>query len=168
MSERMPHGPEIESLLVSQMRADLSKRPWYKRWYGRLSIAGAGLIVVGAAGIAGLALLTPEPVTDSFVVHCLSDAKLRTGDQLSGAAATVASSDGVLPIDDAIAMCEQMWEAGALVGADPLDPQPSPGVVPREFTLCVTDEGEAAVVPARIDCSALRLHPYQPNVPEGR
>lgn len=168
MSDRMPHGAEIEDLLVSQMRADLTRLPWYKRWYGRLGLVGAGIVVVGAAGIAGVTLLAPEPVTDSFVVHCLSDAKLGSGDRLSGAAAIVASSDGALPIDDAIAMCEDMWEAGALVGADPLDPQPTRGAVPHEFTLCVTDEGEAAVVPARIECSVLRLHPYQPNVPEGR
>lgn len=168
MSDRMPHGPEIEELLITRMRSDLSRRPWYSRWYGRLGITGAGLVVLAAGGVAALTLLSPEHVTDSFVVHCLSEAKVNSAGTLPGAAATVASPDGVLAIDDAVAMCEQMWEAGALVNSDPLEPDPTPGEVPSVFTMCVTDNGEAAVVPGRIECSVLRLHPYQPNVPDGR
>jgi hypothetical protein len=54
-----------------------------------------------------------------------------------------------------------MWEGGAFEDHDPLDATPSPAVAPKEFTTCVTDEGEAAVVPGIIECSVLRLHPFQ-------
>lgn len=168
MNERMPHGASIEDALISRMRADLSRQPWYSRWFGKLMIfGGAGLILAGG-GIAAVRLLSPEPVTDSFVVHCLSEADVHADGSFPGAAANVASPDGILPVDDAVALCKQMWEAGALGSADPLDANPEPGRAPEEFTTCVTATGEAAIVPGRIECSVLRLHPYQPNVPDGR
>ncbi|WP_159501294.1 hypothetical protein [Microbacterium sp. 18062] len=159
MNERMPHGTAIEDALVARMHADLTRLPWYKRWYGRVGIVGAGALVV-AGGVAATTLLTAEPVTDSFTVHCLSEASLNPDGSLPGTTVGLASPDGVLPIDDAIDMCTLAWESGAMDRTDPLDPSPAPGVAPDDFTLCITDLGEAAVVPGEVACSSLRLHPF--------
>lgn len=168
MTDRMPHGAAIEEVLVKKMRTDLGKKPWHVRWYSRVALVLGSMFVVAGGSIAAVVLLSPEAVTDSFVVHCLSEAKINADGTFPGAAANVSSPDGELPVDDAVNLCRQMWEAGALSGADPLNPTPTPGSAPTEFTTCVTDNGEAAVVPGHIECSVLRLHPYQPNVPEGR
>ncbi|MFX6201627.1 hypothetical protein ABTF50_19710, partial [Acinetobacter baumannii] len=56
------------------------------------------------------------------------------------------------------------WAAGSLHEQDPLNPTPAPAEVPDEFTVCVTREGSAAVVPGRIECSVLKLHPYDENL----
>ncbi len=162
MSDRMPRGGAIEDALVAQMHRDLTRRPWYKRWQWRLGMVGVGALVVGAGTFAGTTLLTHEEVTDTSWVQCLSEAQLNPDGSLPAHAATVASPDGMIPIDDAKALCAQMWEAGVMTSADPLDASPSPGVVPSEFTVCVGDDGEAVVAPGRIACSTLRLHPYQP------
>lgn len=163
----MPHHREVQDLLVEQMRHDLSRPVWWKTLWGRLSIAG-GVLVLAGAGVAGVVLLDQKPVSETGVVHCLEGPYRNPDGTLSGAAASVATPDGVLAIEDAEAMCVQMWEAGAFEGNDPLSATPTPGTAPAEFTTCVTDEGEAAVVPGVIECSVLRLHPYQPNEPTGR
>lgn len=56
--------------------------------------------------------------------------------------------------------------SGAFSFDDPLDPAPAPGIVPDAFTMCVTDEGSAAVVPGRIECSALALFPVSGEHPD--
>ncbi|MGK3949512.1 hypothetical protein [Microbacterium sp. K2] len=156
----MPHRREVQDLLVEQMRQDLSRPVWWKRLWGRLSIAG-GVLVVAGAGVAGVVLLEQRPVSDTSIVYCLEGAFRNPDGTLSGAAASIATPDGVVPIDDAEAVCVQMWEAGAFAENDPLSTTPATGVAPSKFTMCVTDEGEAAVVPGRIECSTLRLHPFE-------
>ncbi|MFJ4223524.1 hypothetical protein [Microbacterium sp. NPDC089695] len=164
---RMPHHREVQDLLIEQMRRDLSRPVWWKTLWGRLSIAG-GVLVIAGAGVAGVVLLDERPVSETGVVHCLEGPYRNPDGSLSGAAASIATPEGVIAIDDAEALCTQMWEAGAFEDNDPLSATPTPGVAPTEFTTCVTDDGTAAVVPGRIECSVLRLHPYQPNVPDGR
>lgn len=160
MSERMPHGRQIEDVLVAQMRADLTRRPWYTRWQGRLGIVGAGVLVIGVGTFAGTSLLTHEPVSDTAMVNCVSEAQLNPDGSLPRIAMSVATPEGVLAIDDAIAMCRLAWESGAMTRTDPLEPSPSPGVAPERFTLCVADDGTATVVPGEMACSSLRLHPW--------
>ncbi|WP_314094779.1 hypothetical protein [Microbacterium foliorum] len=160
MSEHMPHHREVQDLLVEQMRRDLSRSRWWNTLWGRLSIAG-GVLAVAGAGVAGVVLLDERPVTETAIVHCLEGPYRNSDGTLSGAAASVATPDGVVAITDAEAMCIQMWEGGAFEDNDPLSATPTPGVAPDEFTTCVTDEGEAAVVPGVIECSVLRLHPFE-------
>ncbi|MDQ1129427.1 hypothetical protein [Microbacterium sp. SORGH_AS_0888] len=160
MSERMPHGPQIEDALVARMHADLTRRPWYTRWQWRLGLVGAGALVIGAGAFAGTSLLTHKPVSDTTMVTCASDAQLNPDGSLAGTAMSVATPEGVLAIDDAIAMCRLAWNSGAMTRTDPLDPSPPPGVAPSRFTLCVADDGTATVVPGDILCSSLRLHPW--------
>lgn len=160
MSERMPHHREVQDLLVEQMRRDLSRPKWWTTIWGRLSIAG-GVLAIAGAGVAGVVLLDERPVTETTIVHCLEGPYRNSDGTLSGASASVATPDGVVAITDAEATCIQMWEGGAFEDNDPLSATPVPGVAPEEFTTCVTDEGEAAVVPGVIECSVLRLHPFQ-------
>ncbi|APZ33062.1 hypothetical protein BOH66_01175 [Microbacterium aurum] len=65
-----------------------------------------------------------------------------------------------MPIDDAVETCRQMWASGRFESDDPLNPSPTPGAVPEAFTTCVTDDGIAAIVPGRVECSVLKLHPW--------
>lgn len=160
MSDRMPHHREVQDLLIEQMRRDLARPKWWKTIWGRIAIAG-GVLTIAGAGVAAVVLLEERPVSETSVVHCLDGPYRNSDGTLPGAAASVATPDGVIPITDAEALCVEMWEGGAFEDHDPLDATPSPAVAPKEFTTCVTDEGEAAVVPGIIECSVLRLHPFQ-------
>lgn len=155
----MPHRREVQDLLIAQMRRDLTRPKWWKTIWGRLSIAG-GVLVVAGAGVAGVVLLEQRPVSDTSIVYCLEGPWRNSDGTLSGAAASVATPDGVVSIVDAEAMCVQMWESGAFADNDQMSATNAPGVAPSEFTTCVTDQGEAAVVPGRIECSTLQLHPF--------
>ncbi|WP_106816716.1 hypothetical protein [Microbacterium timonense] len=161
---RMPHSAAVEDLLVERMRRDLTKPKWWRTVWGRVTIA-AGAVVVAGTAVAAVVLLEARPVSDTAIVQCMESASRNLDGTLSGSAVSIAAPDGVLPIDDAVGICEQMWASGAFENTDPLDPSPTPGTVPSEFTTCVTDEGTAAVVPGRIECSALQLHPYDPEAP---
>jgi hypothetical protein len=163
--DRMPNGPAIEDFLVERMRDDLTRPKWWNTLKGRLAIVGVSALVV-STGAAGVPLLQPRAVDDTTIVQCLETASRNLDGTLSGAAAAVATPEGVLEITDALAMCEQMWASGAFSSDDPLDPAPAPGIVPDAFTMCVTDEGSAAVVPGRIECSALALFPVSGEHPD--
>ena len=157
--DRMPNAAAIEEILVERMRDDLTRPKWWNTLKGRLAIVGASALIV-STGVAGVALVQPKPIDDTTMVQCLERASRNLDGTLSGAYTSVASPKGVLQIEDAVAMCQQMWAAGAFESDNPLDPSPTPGTVPDAFTLCVTDENTAAVVPGRIECSALGLSPY--------
>lgn len=160
MTDRMPHHREVQDLLIEQMRRDLSRPRWWKTLWGRLAISG-GVLTLAGAGVAAVVLLDERPVSETSVVHCLEGPYRNSDGTLSGAAASVATPDGVVAIEDAEALCIQMWEGGAFEDQDPMSATATPGVAPAEFTTCVNDEGEAAVVPGNIECSVLRLHPFQ-------
>lgn len=160
MTDRMPHHRRVQDLLIDQMRRDLSRPKWWKTIWGRVAIAG-GVLAVAGAGVAGVVLLEERPVSETSVVHCLEGPYRNSDGTLSGAAASIATPDGVVAIKDAEAVCVQMWEAGAFEDHDPLSATPAPATAPAEFTTCVNDAGEAAVVPGDVECSVLRLHPFQ-------
>lgn len=156
---RMPHSPQVEEMLVQRMREDLSSPPWWKTVWGRGAIVGGVVVAIGAS-LAAVTMLSPKEVSEAALVHCLEGPYRESDGRLSGSAMSVATPEGVLEIEDAEAACALMWSSGAMDEEDPLNPTPAPGDVPAEFTMCVTPEGEAAVVPGRIECSGLRLHPY--------
>jgi hypothetical protein len=160
VTDRMPHHREVQDLLIERMRRDLSRPKWWKTIWGRLGIAG-GVLTVAGAGVAAVILLDERPVSETSVVHCLEGPYRNSDGSLSGAAASVATPDGVVAIEDAEALCIEMWKGGAFEDRDPLSATAPPGVAPTKFTTCVTDDGEAAVVPGVIECSVLRLHPFQ-------
>lgn len=160
MNERMPHGEMIENALVAQMHADLTRRRWWRTWWGRASVI-AGVAFIGAASVAAFVLLQPSRVTDTQIVQCLGDPPRGADGRLTGTAVTVLTEDGELRVDDAVRACTSVWEVG-FPDADPLEPSPGTGIVPSSFTMCVSDEGQPAVVPGTRDCAAIRLHPFQP------
>lgn len=161
-SKRMPHGSEIEDLLIGQMQRDLARPKWWRTLRGRIVITVGALSIVSTA-VAAVTLLESRPVTDTAIVHCLESASRNADGSLSGAAVSVAAPAGVVPITDAVSVCKQMWAAGGFDADDPLNPTPTHGAVPDDFTTCVTPDGSAAVVPGRIECSVLKLHPYESN-----
>jgi hypothetical protein len=166
-SDGMPHRAEVQDFLIEQMRRDLTRTPWWRTLWGRLCLAAGAVAVVGM-GIAAVVLLDERPVDETSVVQCLKGSERAPDGTLPGAAVSIATPDGVVAIRDAKAVCAQMWESGAFDEDDPLSPTPTPATAPSEFTVCVTEEGEAAVAPGAIKCSALKLHPFQPKVPTGR
>lgn len=155
----MPNGSAVEELLVSRMRHDLTRRRWWQAWIGRLVIAGSSILVV-STGVTAVVMLSAEPVSETAIVHCLETPSRNLDGTLSGKAASIATPGGVLAITDAVGLCEQMWAAGTFASDDPLDPNPDADSVPTHFTTCVTDDGAAAIVPGRIECSTLDLHPF--------
>lgn len=159
MTDRMPYHREVQDLLIEQMRRDLSRPRWWMTVWGRFAVAGSIVAVVGA-GVAAVVLLEEKSVSETSVVHCLEGPYRNSDGTLSGAAASIATPDGVVAITDAEALCVQMWEGGAFEDRDPLSATPTPASAPTQFTTCVNDEGEAAVVPGVIECSVLRLHPF--------
>ncbi len=157
----LPNSDFIEDMLVKHARYELSRPKWWQRVWGRVAIAGGALVLVSSTAVAAVVLLDSQPVTDTAVVHCLDRGSRNLDGSLPGAAVSVAAPGGVIPISDAVGVCEQMWAAGSFTSEDPLNPTPSPGDVPKEFTTCVTNEGTAAIVPGRVECSTLKLHPWQ-------
>lgn len=160
---RMPNASTIEDLLVEQMRRDLTKPKWWQTIVGRIAISGGVLALGAMTAIAAVVLLDERAVSEATIVHCLDRDSRNLDGTLPGSAVSLATPDGVVPLGDAISACKAMWASGALSSNDPLEPTPAPGTVPSTFTLCVTDEGAAAVVPGRVECSVLDLHPYSPN-----
>lgn len=164
---KMPHHAEVQDLLIEQMRRDLSRPKWWKTVWGRIAIGG-GVLTLAGSGIAAVILLEERPVNETSIVQCMEGPYRNADGTLSGAAVSIATPDGVVAIEDAEALCAQMWESGAFTETDALSATSAPAEAPTDFTVCVTGDGEAAVVPERIECSVLDLHPYQPNVPTGR
>ncbi|MFW1123238.1 hypothetical protein ACEV8Z_24720, partial [Vibrio parahaemolyticus] len=52
----VPHGAEIEDLLVSRMREDLARPRWWRTVRGRIAIA-VGSVAIASTAIAGVVLL---------------------------------------------------------------------------------------------------------------
>ncbi|MFT4232879.1 MAG: hypothetical protein QM606_08920 [Leucobacter sp.] len=163
---RMPHSRRVEDILIQRMHEDLARPKRRKAVWG--GIAAAGITVAFAAGcLVAVSLSSPKEITDQLVVHCLNKAVRNSDGTLPGITVSVTSLDGILPIDKAEAVCGKMRELGAIDEPDPSVPEPNSALVQAEFTTCVTKDGEAAVVPGRVKCSALGLQPHHPRSPEG-
>lgn len=160
---RPPHSDLIGQLVLEQIEHDLAhpRRRWWQTFWGRIGIVAAAFAVVSPA-VAAVILLQPKPVTETAVVHCLSTDHRNADGTLPGPLVSIATPTGQLDIEDAIETCKQVWASGSMQATDKLSPTHPPGAVPSSFTICVTEDGEAAVVPARVECSTLRLHPYHP------
>lgn len=81
-------------------------------------------------------------------MHCLSSTTRGANGTYPGSSATIADGDGPGRVDDARALCAEMWEQGVLSPTvDPTAPTHTPGVVPP-LQVCVMRDGTAAVVPS--------------------
>ncbi len=90
------------------------------------------------------------PITDVSIVHCLSSIVPSADGTYPGSSATIADGAGPGRVDDALALCRQMWQQGILRGpVDPVAPTHSPGNVEvPNLQVCVMRDGTAAVVPS--------------------
>ncbi len=104
-------------------------------------------------------------MTDKTIVHCLSSAIRGPNGTYPGSSATIADGAGPGRVDDAIALCSQMWQQGVLSGTvDPTAPTQTPGnITVPPLQVCVMRDGTAAVVPSENPsvCQSLGLAPLE-------
>lgn len=152
-----PDEPEMSEARTEAMRKILAERirnePAFRRRRIRKQIAiwsGAGLITAAVLTTGAAILFGSVPVTDKTIVHCLSSTTPNPDGSYPGSSATIATSNGPGRVDDALNLCEQMWEQGVLSPAvDPTAPTQSPGpVTVPALQVCVMRDGTAAVVPS--------------------
>ncbi len=149
-----PDEPEMSETRTRAIRELLAQRirdePAIRRTRVRRRLAvwsGAGLVGAVALTTGAAILLGSAPVTDKTLVHCLSSTTRGANGAYSGSSATIADGDGPGRVEDARALCAQMWEQGVLSPTvDPTAPTQSPGVAPP-LQVCVMRDGSAAVVP---------------------
>ncbi|NII69499.1 hypothetical protein [Microbacterium ulmi] len=155
----MPHSVEIEHAVLSRMRADLTRPRWWHTVWGRVAIV-TSVFAVGGLAVAGTIWLSDEPVTQPMVVHCFAQAAIHADGTYEGVAVAMSDGNAAEAIDNAQQTCADVWASGALDPShDPLATDLPPGVVPDAFTTCVMSDGTAAVIPGRISCLRLKLHP---------
>ena len=156
MSE--PRTQAIRELLAARIRDEPAIRR--RRLRRRIALWCSAGLVGGAALTTGAAILFGSaPVTDKTIVHCLSDTTRGADGTYPGSSATIADGNGPGRVDDALALCAQMWEQGVLSPTiDPTAPTHSPGTVPP-LQVCVMRDGTAAVVPSSNDsvCQSLGM-----------
>jgi hypothetical protein len=124
-------------------------------------LAGVGILVTGGAVTAGVMVLQSSQVSNTELVHCLSSTDRNPDGTYPGSQATIASGEGPGRVDDALALCTQMWQQGVLQkGFEPTEPNNSPGTLPT-LQLCVMGDGSAAVVPSDTPsiCQTIGLAP---------
>lgn len=156
----MPHSALIEDVVVGQMREDLTRPKWWATMWGRISIAGSVVAIIGVAA-AGMIALNQAPVTQQLIVHCFATPTINSGGY-DGTAVAISDGGQSVPINDALRVCRDVWASGALApGKDPLSAEQTTAAVPESFTACVMADGSAAVIPGRIACSELHLHPLE-------
>lgn len=139
----------IRELLASQIRdePELRRRRARRRW---LVWGGIGIFVIGGLGTAGSILFGDAPVTDKSIVYCLSSTIPQADGSYPSSAATIADPDGPGRVDDALALCGDMWRHGILDAEfDPTATTYAPTQFPvPELQVCVMRDGAAAVVPS--------------------
>lgn len=167
-----PVEPEMSEARTQAMRELLSERirsePAIKRRRFRQRIAvwgSVGLFTVGVASTGAAILFGVTPVTDKTIVHCLSSTTRGPNGTYPGSSATIADGVGSGRVDDALALCGQMWKQGVLSSTvDPTAPTQSPGdVIVPPLQVCVMRDGTAAVVPSENPsvCQSLGMAPLE-------
>jgi hypothetical protein len=107
---------------------------------------------------AGTVVALQAPVTDDQAVACFARAEISAGSfpgtMVAVGEGTIGEAQGgAIPIDDAVAVCSDLWAQHVLdadipsgVSTEPADRSFS-HPVPEELAVCVLREGIAAVVP---------------------
>lgn len=160
----------IEQLLTSVAQDGTPENRHFHSTKGkRILLAGVavGLVVTGAA------VALQMPVTDKSSIQCFARAELN-GNQFPGTTVTLGEGTRVgeppvqrnpIPIEDALAACRDVW---AQRGLDPNSPNgrwhpslhdPSSSYpIPDPLTVCVLNDGRAAVIPGDESvCASLGL-----------
>ena len=139
----------IRDLLAQTIRDEPELRR--RRTRRRLLVwGGIGLLTVGGLSTAGSVLFREAAITDQSIVQCFSSTVPNPDGSFPGSGATVATKDGPGRVDDALALCTEMWRQGVLSpGFDPVAPpqEPDETRIP-DLQVCVMRDGIAAVVPS--------------------
>jgi hypothetical protein len=148
----------IEALLVSVAQDGTPENLHFQNTKGkRILLSGIAVALVATGGAAVMQL----PVTDKSSILCFARAELN-GNQFPGTTVSLAEGarpgepapDNPVPVEDALAVCRDVWAQHIL---DPDAPNGSahPALYDRSFsypvpdplTVCVLDDGRAAVIP---------------------
>lgn len=163
-TDMTPHrAARVRSLLVETVtEAPARRRRKIRR---RVAIwAPVAALSIGVVSIAAATIVGSSPVESYEVVHCLESVERGPNGGYIEAQAVLERDriDGAT-IDDAVRICTEMWEQGALpLGGDPLDPSPGRYEAPDKLTPCVMPDGSPAIVPGGAKaCSALGLAKYR-------
>jgi hypothetical protein len=148
----------IEALLVRVAQDGTPENQRFQNTRGKgVLVAGVAVALVATGG----AVLMQLPVTDKSSILCFARAELN-GHQFPGTTVTVLAGarpgeqkpDNPVPIEDALAACRDIWAQHVLDPnvpngtADPkLFDRTFSYPVPDPLTVCVLDDGRAAVMP---------------------
>lgn len=159
-----PHRiDQIRKLVAENIRAEHSRKQRRRKRLAVIGTVGGTILFAGIATGAAL-IIEAQSISNRTIVHCLSSASRNFDGSYPGSSATIEHDSGQGRVEDAVELCSEMWKQGAMSdSADPLDASPSPGVVPRSFTVCVMRDGSAAVVPTESEnvCDTLGLAPLK-------
>lgn len=150
----------IRALLAARVRYEPEIRRYRMRRrifvWGGIGVLGTAALTTGAA-----LLFQAAPVTDMTIVHCLSSMVPSADGTYPGSSATIAADTGPGHVDDALALCGQMWQQGILGNSvDPVAPTQGPEVIKiPPLQVCVMRDGTAAVVPSDVSavCQSLGM-----------
>lgn len=154
MTSQEPRMTEARTDAIRDLLAEnIRDEPEFRRRRTRRRLlvwGGIGLVTIGGLSTAGSVLLRDAPVTDQSIVQCFSSTVANADGTFPGSGATVATKDGPGRVDDALALCTEMWRHGVLSGN--FDPTaatyaPEETEVPA-LQVCVMRDGTAAVVPS--------------------
>ncbi|MBT2535119.1 hypothetical protein [Arthrobacter sp. ISL-69] len=160
----------IEALLTKVVQDGTPENRHFQDTKGkRILLAGIAVALVATGG----AVVMQLPVTDKSSIDCFARAELH-GSRFPGTTVVLGEGTRVgepstqrnpIPIEDALAACRDVW---AQHGLDPDDPDGNahPSLYDRSFsypvpdplTVCVLQDGRAAVIPGDEKvCGALGL-----------
>lgn len=157
----------IEQLLTTVAQDRTPENRHFQNTKGkRILLSG----VVVAVTVSGAAIAMQQPVTDKSSIDCFARAELR-GNQFPGTTVTVGipstpeRRDSRIMIEDALSVCRDMWAQHTL-DADSPNGSAHPSLYDRSFsypvpdplTVCVLNDGRAAVIPGDTEvCASLGL-----------
>lgn len=175
MNDKRPRFNEERSKAIEQLLGKVAQdgtpenRHFQNTRGKRILLSG----LVAAVAVSGAAIALQQPVTDKSSVACLARAELN-GSQFPGTTATLGEGTRVgepstrrnpMPIEDALALCKDLWAQNVLDSKSPggtahpsLYDRSFSHPVPNPLTVCVLQDGRAAVIPGDQEvCASLGL-----------
>ncbi len=135
-----------------QLETVVRSSPQHRTWRRPVVLAGASGALVVCTGMAAIAYVKSEPVTNKTDARCYTIASLDNGNDYTtiAQAARPGAPDG--RVTDALAVCATLYRQGYLrPGIPGMVPQPNTTIthkVPR-LIACTMPDGKAAIFPGR-------------------
>ncbi|RAM37214.1 hypothetical protein [Arthrobacter globiformis] len=168
----------VEALLANVVRDGTSENRHFQNTKGkRILLAGVAIALVATGG----AVIMQLPVADKSSIDCFARAELH-GSRFPGTTVVLGEGTRVgepstqrnpIPIEDALAACRHVW-AQHVLDPDAPDGRTHPSLrdgsssypVPDPLTVCVLNDGRAAVIPGDEKvCGSLGLALKTPTAP---